>query len=131
LVIPVVPKVDLNLQLQQTISDKMKIPKVVKRNFVYVGDCIGKIGDVMDRHPLETVGVGSGFLGGLFMEVWDNLIPPYAEFYSRFNLTPGQPTAIATGVCGGGMAAIDLTYRGLRRLHKTYEKWKAELNQIQ
>lgn len=98
----------------------MEVPQVVKRNFVYVGDCIEKIGEMIEKYPVETIGVGSPLLAGLVIEGLAHLTPKsYSELYI-YSLTPGQPTAMLVGV-GVGAA---LTYRGLRWLHKTYKNWK-------
>jgi hypothetical protein len=106
----------------------MEIPRAVKRNFVYVGDCVDKIGKIIDKYPAETIGLGSGILGGLAIEGLAHLGPrDYSEFYGV--LTPGQPTVIFMAIGLSAGLGFDLTYRGLRWLHETYKNWKVELNQ--
>jgi hypothetical protein len=95
----------------------MKIPRAVKRNFVYTVDA-------MDRHVSEILVVGTAFLAGLGFEGY---VYATQQHILPIRPTPEQFTAIVTG---GAIAAV-LTFKGVRQLYKTYKNWKTELEKTE
>lgn len=80
------------------------------------------IADAIVKYPAETVGLGSGTLGGLLVEGSAHLNPQwYAELYSR--LAPGEVTLLL--VLGGATAA--LAYRGLNWLFRKHTARKSKI----
>ena len=106
----------------------MEIPRAVKRNFVYVGDCVKKVGYLMNNYPGATIGLETGTVFGLALEGLHHLNPRnYSELYSVF--TQGQPTVILAAIGLSVGLGFDFTCRGLDWLYEKYKNWKVELNQ--
>jgi len=106
----------------------MEVPQAVKRNFVYIGDGIGRVGKTVAttiiRYPAASATTGAGALIEGVVHLFGYVNPSiYKDFYKAY--VPGEYIAklLAAGVL------IELGWRGFRRAHRKYKNWKIELNQ--